>query len=232
MNTSPGTVIVTGGASGLGDAVVRAVAKAGGRAVVLDQHEPPDDSPADGSVKVDLGDGRAAEAAVREVADDYAGLHAVVTAAGIDSCGKLEDVDADQWETVVRVNLLGTVAVVRAALPWLREQHGRIVTVGSTLGLRALSDATAYCAAKFGVTGFTRALTIELAGVVGVTMLVPGGMQTPFFDGREPQYQPSPEARLNAPSDVASAVLFVLAQPPGCEIRELIVSPSVEPSWP
>jgi NAD(P)-dependent dehydrogenase (short-subunit alcohol dehydrogenase family) len=232
MNTNPGTVIVTGGASGLGDAVVRAVAQAGGRAVVLDRHAPPDDTFADGSVKVDLADGRAAEAAVRGVAEEYAGLDAVVTAAGVDSCGKLQDVDPDLWENVVRVNLLGTAAVVRAALPSLSERHGRIVTVGSTLGLRALSDATAYCAAKFGVTGFTRALSVELAGTVGVTMLVPGGMHTPFFDGRDEQYRPGPDAMLNAPSDVASAVLFVLGQPPGCEIRELVVTPSVEPSWP
>jgi NAD(P)-dependent dehydrogenase (short-subunit alcohol dehydrogenase family) len=232
MDTDLGTVIVTGGASGLGDAVVRAVAQAGGRAVVLDRHAPPDDSPAHGAVKVDLADGRAAEAAVRGVAADHGGLDAVVTAAGVDSCGKLEDVDPDAWENVVRVNLLGTAAVIRAALPSLRERHGRIVTIGSTLGLRALSDATAYCAAKFGVTGFTRALTVELAGSVGVTMLVPGGMRTPFFDGRDEQYRPGPDAMLNAPSDVAAAVLFALSQPPGCEVRELIVTPSREPSWP
>ncbi len=88
------------------------------------------------------------------------------------------------------VNLLGTAAVVRAALPALRERRGRVVTVASTLGLRALSDASAYCASKFGVVGFTRALTLECAGEVGVTLLVPGGMSTPFFDGRPEQYRP------------------------------------------
>ena len=66
------------------------------------------------------------------------------------------------WDRVVQVNLLGTAAVVRAALPALQASRGRIVTVASTLGLRALSDASAYCASKFGVVGLTRALATEL----------------------------------------------------------------------
>ena len=225
-----GTVLVTGGASGLGRAIVAAVAKGGGRPVVLDVNRPEDDVD---HVLVDLADGRAAEAAVERATMDAGALSAVVTAAGIDACGSLEDVPAEQWERVVRVNLLGTAAVIRAALPLLRaDGEGRIVTVASTLGLRALPDATAYCASKFGVVGFTRALAAELAGDIGVTLLVPGGMQTPFFDDRPEQYRPPPTAQLNRPEDVAAAVVFALDQPPGCEVRELVVCPSNETSWP
>jgi NAD(P)-dependent dehydrogenase (short-subunit alcohol dehydrogenase family) len=130
------------------------------------------------------------------------------------------------------VNLLGTVAVVRAALPHLERSHGRVVTVASTLGLRALPAATAYCASKFGVVGFTRALALELGDRVGVTMLVPGGMKTSFFDGRPEQFKPGPDQRLNDPRDVAQSVVFALRQPPGVELRELIVTPAGEPSWP
>jgi short-subunit dehydrogenase len=106
------------------------------------------------------------------------------------------------------------------------------VTVASTLGLRAVSDATAYCASKFGVVGFTRALAVELAGRVGVTLLIPGGMRTAFFDGRAAQYRPGPDADLSDPDDVAQVVLDVLRQPVGCEVRELVVASSTEPSWP
>jgi len=132
----------------------------------------------------------------------------------------------------VAVNLVGTAAVVRAALPWLERSSGRVVTVASTLGFPALSDATAYCASKFGVVGFTRALAAETAGRVGVTLLVPGGMSTSFFDGRPEQYRPGPDAQLNRPEDVARSVLFALRQPPGVEVRELLVAPALEPSWP
>lgn len=225
-----GTVLVTGGASGLGAAVVAAVADAGGRAVVLDRVEPGDRA-ADHEV-VDLADPRAAEEAVRAVAARTGGLDAVVTCAGTDACGRLEDVPAEDWERVIQVNLIGTAAVVRAALPALLESHGRVVTVASTLGFRALSDATAYSASKFGVVGFTRALVAETQGRLGVTMLVPGGMDTAFFDDRDEQYKPGPDAKLNDPANVAQAVVFALRQPAGCEVRELVVTPSIEPSWP
>jgi len=227
-----GTVVVTGGASGLGLAVSAAVAEAGGRPVVLDRQPPPAASQHADHVLVDLADTRAAEGAVAEVADRHGGLDAVVTAAGIDRCGSLEAVPGEEWELVLRVNLLATAAVVRAALPHLRRSRGRVVTVASTLGLRALPDATAYCASKFGVVGFTRALAAETAGEIGVTLLVPGGMATAFFDDRPEQYRPAPDAALNRPQDVAAAVLFALGQPAGCEVRELTVCPSIEPSWP
>ena len=224
-----GTVVVTGGASGLGAAVASAVAARGGTPVVLDVKRPPMEVEHE---LVDLSDTAAAEAAVRRVAEGHGGLDAVVTAAGVDACGRLEDVPREQWERVVAVHLLGTVAVVRAALPHLEARRGKVVTVASTLGLRALSDASAYCASKFGVVGFTRAMAVELAGRVGVTLLVPGGMQTAFFDGRTEQYKPPADAQLNRPDDVAAAVVFALSQPPGCEVRELVITPSTEPSWP
>lgn len=224
-----GTVLVTGGSSGLGAAVVKAVAEAGGRPVNLDRVK----SPADVEQEVvDLSDTRAAERTVQAVSQRVGGLDAVVTCAGTDACGKLEDVPAEDWDRVILVNLMGTAAVVRAALPDLLERHGHVVTVASTLGVRALSDATAYSASKFGVVGFTRALAAETQGRVATTMLVPGGMHTSFFDGRDPQYLPPPDARLNQPEDVASSVIFALRQPPGCEVRELVVTPSVEGSWP
>jgi NAD(P)-dependent dehydrogenase (short-subunit alcohol dehydrogenase family) len=224
-----GTVLVTGGASGLGAAVAAAVGEEGGSPVVLDRVPP--EAPQE-HVVVDLAHRREAEDAVRQASRRCGGFDAVVTCAGTDACGRLEDVDPDSWERVIEVNLLGTVAVVRAALPDLLERHGRVVTVASTLGLRALSDATAYCASKFGVVGFTRALTAELKGRVRVTLLVPGGMHTAFFDDRTEQYRPGPDAKLNRPEDVAATVLVALTQPPGCEIRELVVTSSEESSWP
>jgi NAD(P)-dependent dehydrogenase (short-subunit alcohol dehydrogenase family) len=229
VRDEPGVVLVTGGASGLGAAVARAVDAAGGTAVVLDRAEPP--FPVDFE-PVDLAETREAETAVERVAERHGRLDAVVTCAGIDSCGALGDVPRERWERVVHVNLLGTAAVIRAALPHLERVAGRVVTVASTLGLRALPDATAYCASKFGVVGFTRALAAETAGRIGVTLLVPGGMDTAFFDGRPERYRPPNGAGLNRPENVAETVLFALRQPAGCEVRELLVTPSTETSWP
>jgi NAD(P)-dependent dehydrogenase (short-subunit alcohol dehydrogenase family) len=228
--TPLGNVLITGGASGLGAATVQAVLAAGGRSLVLDRNPPPVEVP---YVQADLVDRAATEEAVHTLVAAGGGqLHAVFTAAGIDSCGPFDAVPADQWERVITVNLLGTARVVRAALPYLERTGGSVVTCSSTLGLRVFPDATAYCAAKFGVIGFTRALAVETAGRIKVTLLIPGGMHTAFFDGRDEQYKPSPDAKLNRPEDVAAAVIHALRQPPGCELREIVICPSREPSWP
>jgi 2-dehydro-3-deoxy-L-rhamnonate dehydrogenase (NAD+) len=224
-----GTVIVTGGSSGLGAAVAAAVEEAGGTPVVLDRKPPPNGF---GWEEVDLARPRAAETAVRRAASLHGGIDAIVTCAGIDACGDLADIDPEDWERVIMVNLVATAAVVRAALPFLEERRGRVVTVASTLGVRALPAATAYCASKFGVVGFTRALAAETADRIGVTLLIPGGMQTHFFDDRPDEFKPAPDQRLNRPEDVARSVIFALSQPAGCELRELLVAPAAEPSWP
>jgi NAD(P)-dependent dehydrogenase (short-subunit alcohol dehydrogenase family) len=224
------TVLVTGGSSGLGAAVVDAVTKAGGRAVVIDRQRPEQHVP---WVECDLADTHAAEEATLRAIEEAGGsLDGVVTAAGMDVPGALADVPRETWERIVTVDLLATAAVVRAALPALKRSHGGVVTVASTLGVKAVGDATAYCAAKFGVVGFTRALAAELAGQVNVTLLIPGGMRTRFFDDRDDRYKPGPDAVLNDPADVATAVMFALSQPPGCAVRELVVAAETETSYP
>jgi NAD(P)-dependent dehydrogenase (short-subunit alcohol dehydrogenase family) len=228
--TQPGpAILVTGGSSGLGAAVVTAVTKSGGRPFVIDRQPPAGGVP---WVECDLADTRAAETATRQVVERAGGLHGVVTAAGMDVPGRLEDVPGDVWERIVAVDLLATAAVIRAAVPALRQTHGTVVTVASTLGVKAVSDATAYCAAKFGVVGFTRALAAELAGDVGVTLIVPGGMRTRFFDDRDARYKPGPDAVLNDPADVAATIMFALSQPPGCSVREMVVCAETETSYP
>jgi NAD(P)-dependent dehydrogenase (short-subunit alcohol dehydrogenase family) len=223
-----GTVVVTGGSSGLGAAVARRVAEAGGRPVVLDRVAPLDEFE---HHVVDLADRAATQDAMRHVVDRE-DLQGVVTCAGIDVPGAFTDVAAEDWERVIAVNLVATATVVRAAIPQLERNGGRVVTVSSTLGHRAAGDATAYCASKFGVVGFTRALTAELRGRVGVTLLTPGGMQTAFFDGRDEQYRPPADAKLSDPGHVADVVLFALGQPADVELKEVVVASPWEPSWP
>src|SRR5688572_30657466 len=109
----PGKVLVSGGSAGLGAAVVAAVAKAGGEPCVLDRQAPrhtSDGAPVTHAI-ADVADTRAAEAAVRDLAERHGGLDAVVTAAGIDLPGRLADVPGEGWDRVVAVDLLGTAAV-------------------------------------------------------------------------------------------------------------------------
>jgi NAD(P)-dependent dehydrogenase (short-subunit alcohol dehydrogenase family) len=228
------SVVVTGGSSGLGAATCARLVEAGARVVSLDRR--PDEG-GDGrdpipTEVVDLADPDAAAVATERAVERLGGVDAVVCCAGIDVPGELLAVDPKEWRRVVEINLFGTASVARAALPSLLERQGRLVTVASTLAHKAVSDATAYCASKFGVVGFTRALTAELKGRVGVTMLTPGGMHTSFFDERDDQYKPPPDAILADPGDVADTLLWVLSRPAGIEVRELAVMAPVEGSWP
>ncbi|QSB22374.1 SDR family oxidoreductase [Curtobacterium sp. 24E2] len=230
--TTPiGRVLVTGGASGLGAAVVAAVVDAGGTPIVLDLRV---DAVSEGidAVAVDVSDTDAVEQAVRQAAERHDGLDAVVTAAGIDTPAPIDAISSGNWEKIVAVNLIGTASVVRAALPALEAAHGRVVTISSSLALRGVGDGTAYSASKFGVRGFSQALAAETAGRIGVTNVIPAGMRTNFFADRTEQYKPGPDAQLIEPEYVANAILFALSQPAGCEIRELSIMPATEPSWP
>ena len=230
MNLESRNVLITGGGSGLGLACAMAVTRAGGTAAVLDLDV--SDAGDYRAYQVDVTDRAAVERTVERAAEDLGGLDAVVTAAGIDVPGELDEITAEQWEKVLAVNLLGTVSTVRAALPHLKESHGRVVTISSTLALRGAAGATAYSASKFGVRGFSQALAAETAGTVGVTNLIPGGMKTKFFDGRTEQYRPQDDSRLNEPARVAEAIVFALTQPQNVEIREMLIAHEDEGSWP
>lgn len=221
-------VVVTGGSSGLGAAVCTELCRAGAGVVSLDRRDR-DDIP---TVQVDLADTAAAEQATEIAIERLGALDALVCCAGIDVPGPFTTTDRVTWDRILGVNLLGVAAVARAAMPALEERHGRLVTVASTLGHKAVGDASAYCASKFGVVGFTRALAAEFRGRIGVTLLTPGGMDTPFFDGRDEQYRPPPDANLADPSDIAAAVMWVLARPAGVEVKELAIMAPAEGSWP
>lgn len=224
---SLGRVLVTGGSSGLGAAVVEAIAQGGGQPVVLDLIAPPGDHP---YYCVDLADSALTETVVSFIGQS--GLDAVVTAAAIDSCGPLESVKTEDWERVIAVNLMGTASVIRAAMPSLLRSNGRVITVASTLGRRALPDASAYCASKFGVVGLSRALNAEMSGVLPITCVMPGGMDTPFFDGRPAKYRPAPEAPLMDAQDVADVIVDVLKRRRSAMVPEIMITPGGETSWP
>ena len=157
----------------------------------------------------------------------------MVTAAGMDVPGRLADVPAETWERIVAVDLLATAAVVRAALPYLERVPRHTSSRSPPLsGVKAVSDATAYCAAKFGVVGFTRALAAELAGRSGSPCWCRAACGPRSSTTATSSTARAPDATLNDPANVAAAVMFALSQPPGCAVRELVVCAEQESSYP
>ena len=218
-------MLITGSGSGLGAAVATQASKHGWSTIGVDVRPSPS---ADEYRVADVSDFSSLHEALREIES----IDAVVTCAGIDHPGALASVRHDAWDNIIKVNLIGTANVARWALSRFPNSGGHIMTVASTLGLRAVGEATAYCASKFGVVGFTRALSVELGSQHAVTLVIPGGMRTSFFDHREERFKPGPEAQLADPKDIAEMMIAALNQPSSGAIREMIITPPGETSWP
>ncbi|MFL5761131.1 MAG: SDR family oxidoreductase [Thermomicrobiales bacterium] len=142
-----------------------------------------------------------------------------VNNAAISIYATVEQLTPDEIERVLRVNLLGQIYGMKAALPHLRRQHqGMIINVASELAERAVPLQSAYCAAKHGIKGFTAALRMELAyeqSGIAVTLVLPSSINTPLFANARSKLgvKPKPIAPVYEPRTVAEAILFAAEHP-------------------
>lgn len=237
-------VLVTGAASGLGEAVARAFARAGCAVACIDIN-----GDAAGrvsrdlqaldtkclAVRCDVSNAEAVCNTVRLVHDHFGRLDILVNCAAIDFTLSVEEMTIDQWDRVIAVNLRGPFLFAKATLPLMREQHsGHIINIASTAATRAWANAAAYHASKWGLRGFSRALGVEgRASGIRVTTIIPGGMRTHFFDRFREQGIPMPEEQnLQDPANVAEAIVYAATVPPESALQEMIFTPVNETSWP
>ncbi len=232
--------LVTGAGQGLGAAICQSLSAAG--VVVALADIKPDglkktaskitDNGCDAQTYVmDVSDRESVERVVENVIKDCGRLDFVVNNAGIDYTKPIEEMTHDEWDRVMNVNLRGPFIVTKAAFPVLvKNGSGHIVNIVSTASKRAWENASAYHASKWGLLGFSHALHTEArAKNVKVTAVVAGGMKTPFILERFPDTDPGV---LQDPENVADTVRFVLSQPAGSVIPEVMVLPMRETSWP
>ncbi|MFN6549259.1 mycofactocin-coupled SDR family oxidoreductase [Mycolicibacterium septicum] len=173
---------------------------------------------------VDVRDGTALSAAVAEGAAELGGLDASVANAGVLTAGTWDTTTAEQWRTVVDVNLIGTWNTCAAALPHLVERGGSLINVSSVAGLKGSPLHTPYTASKHGVVGLSRALANELAAVnvrvntvhpTGVaTGLRPDSLHTLLHETRQdlgPIFQNALPIQMTEALDISNAVLFLIS---------------------
>ena len=219
---------VTGSARGLGQAIAERLAAEGAAVAVADVDLPAAEDAA-AALRTDLGaravaahcdvrDGAAVAAAMERSAAEFGGvLDILVNNAGVVRDRRLEEMTDEDWDTVLGVDLRGYFVCARAALPHLRKGGwGRIVNISSRAYLGNPGQAN-YSAAKAGVVGMTRALSMELArDGITVNAVAPGAIDTALVRSH-PKSQEiidrairmQPVKRLGTPEDVAAAVAFL-----------------------
>jgi NAD(P)-dependent dehydrogenase (short-subunit alcohol dehydrogenase family) len=208
-------IVITGASSGIGRETALEAARRGARLVLAARNQDALESVAFEAerlggaalvVPTDVGDNRQVVDLGRQAVDRFGRIDTWVNNAAVSSYGTAEQTDVEDIRRVIDVNLLGHIQGMKAALPHLRAGGGgTIINVSSALGKRSVPLQAAYCAAKHGVVGLTRALAEELrAAKVTVNAICPGSVDTAMLREGMPGARPD-----MTPDDIARTVLWV-----------------------
>ena len=213
--------LITGASSGIGEATARLAAKEGYRLVLAARSKDKLDRLADElggpdravAVACDVTDETAVRGMVGAAHDAFGGIDVVLANAG----RGLDTGDAEDWRSMIELNVFGVVMTVKAVMEDLKQRDGHVVLLGSSAGRRPLPGSI-YGATKWAITGYGYNLREELKGSgVRSTLIEPGMVDTPFFDS------PKPDA-MHA-DDVAEAILFAVSRPARVNINEIWLTP-------
>ncbi len=203
--------VVTGGLSGIGEAVAKRIEAEGGKVAIWDVN---------GGIKTDISNWDSVQAAAAETVKQLGGIDVLVNSAGIAGpTATVTDLKMEDWHRTIAINLNGTFYTNRAVVPHMVAQnYGRIVNIASIAGKEGNPNASAYSASKAGVIGFTKSLAKELAKTgVTVNSVTPAAVRTPIFD-QIPQSHVDfmlskiPMGRLGKIDEVASLVCWLASE--------------------
>lgn len=237
MRLSGKNAIVTGGGSGIGGAIARALAAEGCRVAIAGRqveklreaaarHK---GQPAMGVHAVDVADRANVNQLFEWAAKEIGSIHILVNAAGVNIKNRsMAEMSPEQWDQIMAINATGTYNCMQAVLPEMRKQgDGLIINISSTSGKRAWKlGGVAYSASKFALAALSTAVANEeAANGIRVTTICPGEVDTPILANRPTPVSAEHRARILQPEDVASAALMVALLPPRAHVAEIVIKP-------
>ena len=221
--------LVTGAGSGIGEAIATLLHEEGAKVVLAgrnkDKLQNVANQLAQDSVKVvptDVTKKEEVDELIKIAQQTFGGLDIVINSAGQMLSSKITDYQVDEWDSMIDVNIKGTLYTAQAALPTMLEQSsGHLINIASISGFEVTKSSTIYSATKAAVHTITQGLEKELAKTgVKVTSISPGMVDTAITAA----YNPSDRKKLD-PQDIAEAVLYALTQPSHVNVNEITVRP-------
>lgn len=221
--------VVTGAGSGIGEAIATLLHEEGAKVVLAgrnkDKLQNVANQLAQDSVKVvptDVTNKEEVDELMKIAQQTFGGLDIVINSAGQMLSSKITDYQVDEWDSMIDVNIKGTLYTAQAALPTMLEQSsGHLINIASISGFEVTKSSTIYSATKAAVHTITQGLEKELAKTgVKVTSTSPGMVDTAITAA----YNPSDRKKLD-PQDIAEAVLYALTQPKHVNVNEITVRP-------
>lgn len=188
MSFAGRVLMITGGGSGLGEAVARRFAAGGGRVAILDLDERraaavAAELPGSLAVRCDVSDEASVQAALARVREQFGAVHGVAAAAGYADNGPIEDWSLERWNRLIGVHLTGTFLICKHSVPLLRAAGGGAIVTFSSIAARVAQGTNGpYGAAKAGIAGLTVQLAGELAPEIRVNAIAPGRIRTPMTE--------------------------------------------------
>ncbi|HGN7421579.1 TPA: SDR family oxidoreductase [Staphylococcus aureus] len=219
--------VVTGAGSGIGEAIATLLHEEGVKVILAgrnkDKLQNVANQLAQDSVKVvptDVTKKEEVDELIKIAQQTFGGLDIVINSAGQMLSSKITDYQVDEWDSMIDVNIKGTLYTTQAALPTMLEQSsGHLINIASISGFEVTKSSTIYSATKAAVHTITQGLEKELAKTgVKVTSISPGMVDTAITAA----YNPTDRKKLE-PQDIAEAVLYALTQPSHVNVNEITV---------
>ncbi|HCX2444281.1 TPA: SDR family oxidoreductase [Staphylococcus aureus] len=221
--------VVTGAGSGIGEAIATLLHEEGVKVILAgrnkDKLQNVANQLAQDSVKVvptDVTKKEEVDELIKIAQQTFGGLDIVINSAGQMLSSKITDYQVDEWDSMIDVNIKGTLYTAQAALPTMLEQSsGHLINIASISGFEVTKSSTIYSATKAAVHTITQGLEKELTKTgVKVTSISPGMVDTAITAA----YNPTDRKKLE-PQDIAEAVLYALTQPKHVNVNEITVRP-------